>query len=180
MTQRFELIDRTRAVLREELKNGSAQMGSVAGRLALSERALRRQLSALGTSFRDLLDSVRREKALREMNASTCAEQLGKELGFAQAPAFYRAFRRWSGVPLRQYRAERTARGQTPTQQSRGTCGVHSRHPAHNARGHVTTKDNQKPHRAWSLDERVSQTPPLGDFDVLPHVEIAHFRRTSE
>jgi AraC-like DNA-binding protein len=107
------LAERTRQVISAQLQHGRATMQDVAGRLALSERTFRRQLRALGTSFQELLDEVRREQALHYLRSSSCsATELSGRLGFNGAPAFYRAFRRWTGHSLREYRAERVpARG---------------------------------------------------------------------
>lgn len=102
-----DLAERTRQVISAQLVHGRATMHDVAARLALSERTFRRQLRALGTGFQELLDEVRREQALHYLRSSSCsATELSGRLGFNGAPAFYRAFRRWTGYSLREYRAE--------------------------------------------------------------------------
>jgi AraC-like DNA-binding protein len=102
-----DLAERTRQVISAQLLHGRATMADVATRLGLSERTFRRQLRSLGTSFQQLLDEVRREQALHYLrNASCSATELSGRLGFNGAPAFYRAFRRWTGSSLREYRSE--------------------------------------------------------------------------
>jgi AraC-like DNA-binding protein len=107
-TRPSELAERALALLREGLAHGRVSIGEIAPRLGLSERALRRELMALGTNYRILLDRARRETALHQ--ASACAasgKQLAAQLGFTEPRAFYRAFRRWTGMSLSTYRATR-------------------------------------------------------------------------
>ena len=101
------LAERTRQVIGAQLALGRATMQDVTTRLALSERTFRRQLRARGTSFQELLDQVRRELALHYLRGASCsATELSRRLGFNGASAFYRAFRRWTGCSLPEYRAE--------------------------------------------------------------------------
>jgi AraC-like DNA-binding protein len=102
-----DLAERTRQAISAQLRHGRATMHDVAARLGLTERTFRRQLRSLGTSFQALLDEVRCEQALHYLRSSSCsATELSGRLGFNGAPAFYRAFRRWTGCSLREYRAE--------------------------------------------------------------------------
>jgi AraC-like DNA-binding protein len=66
--------------------------------LGLSERSLRRALSAEHTSFRRLLDAVRLEKALDHLkDARLPIEEVAQRLGDSEPAAFIHAFRRWTG-----------------------------------------------------------------------------------
>jgi AraC-like DNA-binding protein len=103
-----DLIAYLRRAIQDELQRGRATMTEIAGRLKLSERTLRRQLRELGTSFQHVLDEVRRDEALRELQASRyVVNELSVRLGFAGRAAFYRAFRRWTGMSPAEYRAQR-------------------------------------------------------------------------
>lgn len=85
-------------------------MPEVARRLQISERTLRRHLDELNTSFQTLLDEVRRDRALQYMRESHySAPELSARLGFNGPPAFYRAFRRWTGTSWSAYRGEHGA-----------------------------------------------------------------------
>lgn len=66
---------------------------------------LRRKLALEDTSFQALLDSLRSELArahLRETRFST--SEIGFMLGFSTAGSFQRAFKRWTGMPVGDYR----------------------------------------------------------------------------
>lgn len=77
----------------------------VATALGVSERTLRRQLDAEGTSFRLLLEEVRTYKAKQLLsNATLSVEGVARQLGYAEAASFIRAFQRWTGVTPAAYR----------------------------------------------------------------------------
>lgn len=65
--------------------------------LRMSERTLRRKLADEGTSLRALLDDVRRERAVALLEQGQSADTIAYELGFSNANAFRRAFKRWTG-----------------------------------------------------------------------------------
>jgi AraC-like DNA-binding protein len=78
---------------------------TVADALAVSGRTMRRQLSALGTSYRELLDQVRSDLAQQYLqNSSLNIEQVGQLLGYTETTNFRRAFKRWLGVSPQGYR----------------------------------------------------------------------------
>ncbi len=84
------------------LRDGATKIGSVAAALEMSERTLRRRLTEEGTSFRDLLEQVRRQTCallLRDGRMSLSA--ISEALGYSEQSAFNRAFRSWYGVPPR-------------------------------------------------------------------------------
>jgi AraC-like DNA-binding protein len=90
---------RARKVIAELLGNTDVGVDTVAGRLAMSRRSFQRYLNEQGTSFRDLVDEIRKKRAerlLEERKLSTV--EIAKELGFADTGAFFRAFRRWTGA----------------------------------------------------------------------------------
>lgn len=68
--------------------------------LGISERTLARRLRDQGQTFEGLLDDIRREKALQAVaDQSTPLPDIAEALGFAEVSTFYRAFRRWTGLP---------------------------------------------------------------------------------
>lgn len=71
----------------------------------LTERTFMRHLQAEGTSFQQLLDEVRKEKAcwLLEHTDST-VENIASLLGYEDPSNFSRTFKRWCGVTPREYR----------------------------------------------------------------------------
>lgn len=90
--------DQVRIMLRTALMTGNAKSDEIAARFSMSSRALNRRLNAFETSFRTLSDEVGFEIA-RQMLKDTALEidQIATILGYANASAFTRAFRRWSG-----------------------------------------------------------------------------------
>lgn len=103
MDPRRALADRVRVALSDG-RGGFRALPEVARRLGVSARTLKRRLAREGTSFRAVIDGVRRERAgvmLRE--GSTLAEIAGR-LGYADAAGFSRAFRRWTGRTPGQWR----------------------------------------------------------------------------
>ena len=80
---------------------------AVADVLAMSGRTLRRQLSALGSSYRQLLDQVRSDLARQYLeNSNMSVEQVAQLLGYTETTNFRRAFKRWLGVSPRDYRTQ--------------------------------------------------------------------------
>jgi AraC-like DNA-binding protein len=82
-------------------------LSRVAERLALSERGLRRRLTAENTSFRRILEEVRETLArayLRDTRLQV--EEIAERLGYSDAANFSHAFRRWTGSAPGRYRAD--------------------------------------------------------------------------
>lgn len=104
------------AEVRERLLPGSGATGittpppieAVARELNVSVRTLRRRLTEAGTSYRALLDEVRRALA-QEMLSSTplTVDDVAIRLGYAEATPFIHAFKRWTGTTPAAYRRDR-------------------------------------------------------------------------
>jgi AraC-like DNA-binding protein len=78
----------------------------------MAPTTLRRRLEAEGTSVQEIKDKLRRDIAIHHL----CSTELGiagigSLLGFQEPSAFYRAFKRWSGVRPGEYRERRTSAG---------------------------------------------------------------------
>ncbi|AKF06763.1 AraC family transcriptional regulator [Sandaracinus amylolyticus] len=75
-----------------------ARASRIAAELGVTERTLRRRLADTGTSFRALVDARRAAIALdRVEHTDDAITRIAIELGFTDASAFARAFRRWHG-----------------------------------------------------------------------------------
>ena len=73
--------------------------------LGISARTLARRLQAQGQTFDGLVDRVRRQQALEAVaEGSRSLAEIAQSLGFAEASTFYRAFRRWTGMPPARWR----------------------------------------------------------------------------
>jgi AraC-like DNA-binding protein len=99
-----------RSVLRSALLTGHIRSDQVADFFSMHERTLRRRLNDFGTSFQELLDEGRFEIA-RQMLLDTQmdAKQIAEILNYADASAFTRAFRRWTGSTPDQWRQNQKA-----------------------------------------------------------------------
>ncbi|MDD9937814.1 MAG: AraC family transcriptional regulator ligand-binding domain-containing protein [Myxococcales bacterium] len=90
---------------REALRDATAEQ--VAARLGQSARTLARRLQAEGTSYRDVLDDVRKQAAQRALTASDRSiSDIAERLGFSSAQSFNRAFKRWTGTTAAAYRRQ--------------------------------------------------------------------------
>ncbi|KPP99453.1 AraC family transcriptional regulator [Marinobacter sp. HL-58] len=77
--------------------------------LGISERTLARRLRDQGQTFDRLLDEVRRERALQAVaDTRATLPEIAESLGFAEVSTFYRAFRRWTGLPPVRWRRQHT------------------------------------------------------------------------
>ncbi len=80
-------------------------MAEVAAGLAMSERTLRRRLTAVGTRYQSLLDEVRQALAEEMLDTGLLSvEDVAQRLGYAEASSFIHAFRRWRGETPARYR----------------------------------------------------------------------------
>ena len=100
-----DLPAQVRRILRRQLLSGRASMHHVAAELTMHRRTLDRKLKQHAISFQVLVDEVRYEVA-RQLLGDTVMPMIAiaHSLQFADASAFTRAFRRWSGMPPTRWR----------------------------------------------------------------------------
>ncbi len=104
---RANIPNRTRAQIVKLLPSGECSKAAVARALNMSPRTLQNRLAEADTSFRELMDQVRRElggQYLRQSDKSTI--EVAFLLGFADHSSFSRAFHRWTGRSPSEYRAQ--------------------------------------------------------------------------
>ena len=81
------------------------EMAVAARDLGMSERSLRRHLTAEGTSYRNLVRTALEASADRLLRESSSSiKEIASHLGFVDAAAFNHAFKRWTGVTPAAYR----------------------------------------------------------------------------
>ena len=91
-------VDRVRAAVEPRLPSGSPGIEDIGALLRMSARSMRRRLKDEGTTYRETLDHLRREIALRELESGEKGmDAIAHDLGFSDTSAFYKAFRRWTG-----------------------------------------------------------------------------------
>ena len=91
-------------ILGELLPDGLPTIEDVVARLDTTERTLRRRLSDEGTTFEQLLTGLQRERAIALLGGTTPIALIAHAVGFSDASAFSRAFRRWTGKSPSDYR----------------------------------------------------------------------------
>jgi AraC-like DNA-binding protein len=82
-------------------------MDTIARRMGMSARSLRRRLQDEGCSFSEIIGRAMGElscNVLRERN--TTIQEAAFRLGFSEASSFHRAFKRWTGKTPKQFRDE--------------------------------------------------------------------------
>jgi len=93
---RSAFVDRVRRAALAMLPE-SPSLESIAKRLGVSARTLRRQLAQDSVTLRAILDDVRRIRADELLARGLAVKAVAAELGFSEASAFSRAYKRWTG-----------------------------------------------------------------------------------
>jgi len=108
---RDRTVDDIRAAVRVGVDEGQSHLSIVARRLGLGPRHLQRLLAKENLDYRALLDDARRAAAIPLVaDTDTPFEEIAARVGFTEARAFRRAFRRWLGVSPSELRTARAAR----------------------------------------------------------------------
>lgn len=93
------LLEQLRTLISDQIAEGEPSLSRLSEQLNMSERTLRRRLTELRTSYRELLDLVRRDRALSLISEGKHSIlSIAQRVGFNDATAFTRSFRRWTGV----------------------------------------------------------------------------------
>lgn len=93
------LVNEVQRILCQNIETGVITLAAVSRQLAMSTRSLQREICAAGTTFRDLLDSVREKHARNLLQDSNLTlTQIADRLHFSDVSSFCRAFRRWTAV----------------------------------------------------------------------------------
>ena len=98
LVERAGLSGRVRSALGKP-SEGFRSVDEVARRVHLSTRTLKRKLASEGTSFTQLLEDVRRQRALLLLDDRDLGvAEIAARLGYSDVANFTRAFRRWTGT----------------------------------------------------------------------------------
>jgi AraC-like DNA-binding protein len=102
--------EQVRSILRTALLTDHVSADEIASLFSMHSRTLHRRLAAVGTGFRELVDESRFAIA-SQMLADTDADinHVALMLDYADASAFTRAFRRWSGTTPAAWRHQQQA-----------------------------------------------------------------------
>lgn len=99
------LTERVRRLVEED--PGRSISVNVAALLGISVSTLKRRLEDEGTTFREVRQSLLRERAIvRLLDPSLTTRQIAQELGYSDTATFSHAFKRWTGQSPRAFRME--------------------------------------------------------------------------
>jgi AraC-like DNA-binding protein len=99
--------DQVRSVLRAALLTDRSDADDIASLFSIHRRTLNRRLNEDGISFKDLVEEQRFEIARQSLlDTDLQVGDVAALLGYADASAFTRAFRRWSGTAPAEWRTE--------------------------------------------------------------------------
>jgi AraC-like DNA-binding protein len=97
--------DLVEALVHSRLLCGKTDRDGLAAKLGIGTRTMQRQLEAAGTSYFQLIDNVRRERAHGLLLETTLPiGEIADALDYRYPAHFSRAFKRWSGVSPMHYR----------------------------------------------------------------------------
>ena len=99
------LIGKVRQILLANLTHATS-FDDIAKSLNMSVRTLRRRLHQENTSFRQLVDELRRDTAIKYLrDTDLTVEDIAEALGFSDAANFRHAFRRWTNAAPHEFRS---------------------------------------------------------------------------
>jgi AraC-like DNA-binding protein len=105
-----ELLDSVREIIVSSLGE-APQLSEVAARLAMSPRTLRRRLQERNTTYKHIVDEVRSELAKEYLSTTGLSvDQIAGRIGFTEATTFRRAFKKWTGLNIREFRKSSSAK----------------------------------------------------------------------
>jgi AraC-like DNA-binding protein len=102
--------------MRVLLLHGNSSGDDLAGMLSMHRRTLNRRLEAHGTTFREILDTVRFDVARQLLTDSHISlDDVADTLGYASVSPFMRSFQRWAGTTPARWRRAATHGGHGPS-----------------------------------------------------------------
>lgn len=99
-----DLLNRLRYLLGVRLGKADCSLAACGAELGLGAGALQRALAEQGSNLRRLRETVQQTRALELLHEGRSVREVAKACGFSELSPFYRAFRRWYGMPPEAYR----------------------------------------------------------------------------
>jgi len=101
---------KVRRLISRQMATERIDADTLAKQCHMSRQTLYRKLKKEGLSFHELVEQIRKDKALRYVASDHYAlGEIAFLLGFSELSAFSRAFKRWTGTAPAQYRAQHLA-----------------------------------------------------------------------
>lgn len=96
--------DEVKKIVGDLLPKGIGDIETVSAKLNMSRWTLTRKLKKEGTTFKKLMGDIRKEFAVAYLkNRRLSLTEIAFLLGYSEASAFQRAFKRWTGKNPHQY-----------------------------------------------------------------------------
>ncbi|NIB43374.1 AraC family transcriptional regulator [Pseudomaricurvus alkylphenolicus] len=103
----FSLSGELQQILKKGVPDGFPTIEEAADQLHMTKRTLTRKLKDEGTSFQKIKDLIRRDRAIYYLTRQPLSVgKVAEKVGFSDPAVFARAFRVWTGLSPRDYRAK--------------------------------------------------------------------------
>jgi AraC-like DNA-binding protein len=103
--QQENLIKDIKVIIKEQLCEQGSSQQNAANKMNISVRNLQRKLKTAGMSYQKILDSVRKDEALKHMaDENITLHEIAFLVGYTETSAFFKAFKRWTGYTPGEYR----------------------------------------------------------------------------
>ncbi|MDP5032168.1 AraC family transcriptional regulator [Paraglaciecola sp.] len=101
----YSVSAEVKRILKSNITEGNNSIDDIAAILYMTSRTVMRRLKDEGSSFQQIKDVVRRDKAINLLTLySLPVKEVAEKVGFSDPAVFTRAFRGWTGLSPRQYR----------------------------------------------------------------------------
>lgn len=101
----YSVSAEVKRIINRTIMDGNTSVDDVAANLFMTTRTIMRRLKDEGTSFQQIKDLVRRDKAISLLTLySLPIKEVAEKVGFSDPAVFTRAFRSWTGESPRKYR----------------------------------------------------------------------------
>ncbi|MDH4565755.1 AraC family transcriptional regulator [Pseudomonas sp. BN414] len=100
-----DLLNRLRYLLGVRLGKADCSLEACAAELGFSAGGLQRALAGQGSNLRRVRESVQQARAIELLQEGRTMREVARDCGFSELSPFYRAFRRWYGMPPEAWRA---------------------------------------------------------------------------
>ena len=99
------LCAQVKRVINQQLHQGVPEVKAIAESFGMSNRTFQRRLSDEGTSYKNLIAELRKERACELLShSSQSISEIAYLLGFTEASTFHQAFKRWTELSPGEYR----------------------------------------------------------------------------